>query len=87
MHCRAAVSRQPQCLQLYLLRMHERQGEYFGSTTFMYAKHTDEKLGINIHSLNNAFCKLRKDGNYFEYVTINSRYIEIVAYVLLLVLR
>ena len=38
----------------------------------MYDKHTDEELGINIHSLNNIFCKLRKEGEPLEYVTKTS---------------
>ena len=43
--------------------------EFFGSPASMYDKHTDEELGINIHSLNNAFCKLRKENKPLEYVT------------------
>ena len=33
--------------------------EFYGSPSSMYDKHTDEELGIYIHSLNNVFCKLR----------------------------
>ena len=43
--------------------------EFYGSPASMYDKHTDEELGINIHSLNNVFCKLRKEGKPIEYVT------------------
>ena len=43
--------------------------EFFGSPASMYDKHTDEELGINIHSLNNVFCKLRKENKPLEYVT------------------
>ena len=43
--------------------------EFYGSPASMYSKHTDEELGINIHSLNNAFCKLRKENKPLEYVT------------------
>ena len=43
--------------------------EFFGSPASMYDKHTDEELGITIHSLNNAFCKLRKENKPLEYVT------------------
>ena len=43
--------------------------EFFGSPASMYDKHTDEELGIKIHSLNNAFCKLRKENKPLEYVT------------------
>lgn len=43
--------------------------EFFGSPASMYSKHTDEELGINIHSLNNVFCQLRKEYKPLEYVT------------------
>lgn len=43
--------------------------EFFGSPASMYDKHTDEELGINIHSLNNAFCKLRKEDKPLQIVT------------------
>ena len=43
--------------------------EFFGSPASMYDKHTDEELGINIHSLNNVFCQLRKEGKPLQYVT------------------
>ena len=45
--------------------------EFYGSPASMYDKHTDEDLGINIHSLNNVFCKLRKEDKALEYVTKN----------------
>ena len=43
--------------------------EFFSSPASMYDKHTDEELGINIHSLNNVFCQLRKEGKPLQYVT------------------
>lgn len=43
--------------------------EFYGSPASMYSKHTEEELGINIHSLNNVFCKLRKEGKPLEYIT------------------
>ena len=43
--------------------------EFFGSPASMYSKHTEEELGINIHSLNNVFCQLRKEGKPLQYVT------------------
>lgn len=43
--------------------------EFYGSPASMYAKHTDGELGINIHSLNNVFCQLRKEGKPLQYVT------------------
>ena len=43
--------------------------EFYGSPSSMYDKHTDEELGIYIHSLNNVFCKLRKENKPLEYVT------------------
>ena len=43
--------------------------EFFGSPASMYDKHTGEELGINIHSLNNVFCQLRKEGKPLQYVT------------------
>lgn len=43
--------------------------EFYGSPASLYDNHTEEELGINIHSLNNVFCKLRKEGKPLEYVT------------------
>lgn len=43
--------------------------EFYGSPSSMYDKHADEELGINIHSLNNVFYKLRKGNKSLEYVT------------------
>ena len=34
--------------------------EFYGSPASLYSKHTDTELGMNIHSLNNAFYSLRK---------------------------
>lgn len=43
--------------------------EFYGSPASMYSKHTEVELGINIHSLNNVFCQLRKEGKPLQYVT------------------
>ena len=43
--------------------------EFFGSPASLYSKHTDVELGINIHSLNNAFYSLRKEGKPLQIMT------------------
>ena len=43
--------------------------EFFGSPASLYSKHTDTELGMNIHSLNNAFYSLRKEGKPLQVVT------------------
>ncbi|MBQ3844137.1 MAG: hypothetical protein II817_04045 [Bacteroidales bacterium] len=43
--------------------------EFYGSPASLYGNHTDEELGINVHSLNDVFCKLRKENKPLEYVS------------------
>ena len=42
--------------------------EFFGSPASLYDKYADEELGINIHSLNNVFCQLRKEWKPLQYI-------------------
>lgn len=43
--------------------------EFYGSPASLYSKHSDTELGMNIHSLNNAFYSLRKEGKPLQVVT------------------
>lgn len=43
--------------------------EFYGSPASLYSKHNDIELGMNIHSLNNAFYSLRKKGKPLQVVT------------------
>ena len=58
------------CMARNVISLDWKDGfEFYGSPASLYSKHTDTELGMNIHSLNNAFYSLRKEGKPLQIVT------------------
>ena len=58
------------CMSRNVISLDWKDGfEFYGSPASLYSKHSDTELGMNIHSLNNAFYSLRKEGKPLQVVT------------------
>lgn len=58
------------CMARNVISLDWKDGfEFYGSPASLYSKHSDTELGMNIHSLNNAFYSLRKEGKPLQVVT------------------